>query len=144
VTTEVASLCPLHHLVIEQDVARGPEQHVHQHPVLDRLVQPLGLGPARFETGRLQALQCGVGLVGTNEEVDVVGVPWTSRSPGDHPAHEDVGDTLGLDGVDGLAQHPEEHVVVDVALALPDLEVQLGDLLRLRILSHGDIVAHFR
>jgi len=83
-----------------------------------------------------------VGLVGADEEVDVVGVTWPSRSAGDHSSHEHVGHSLRLDGLHGLAQHPQEHVFVDIALALPDLEVQLGDLLRLRILVHGHIVVH--
>ena len=99
------------HLVVEEDAAGGPEDDVDHDVVLEGLEQPVGIGLLGGEAGPGQRLQHPVGVLGTDEEVDVVGPPGPAHGGRADPAHEQVVDLLGIQGGAGVTQDGDEAIL---------------------------------
>jgi len=67
------------HLLVEVDVAGRPEDDVDQDVVLEPLEQPERVGLLRGEPSCFQCLQGEAGVLGADEQVDVVGPPGAAE-----------------------------------------------------------------
>ena len=110
---DVATHAVLEHLLVEIDPTRGLEQDVHDHVVLQPLVDPVLVGLLRGEPGTGQCVEGPLRVHRTDHHVDVLGParpsPHRRRDPADHEER----DVLAIERFDHLAEHREEHRFLD-------------------------------
>ena len=114
-TFELAVGGSAEHLVVEVDAAGRLEDDVDEDVVAECLEQPVGIRLLGGEPRRFEDVEGGAGVLGADEEVDVVRPPRPPHGSRAHPAHQDVLDVARLDGGDRMAEDAQKPVVLFVA-----------------------------
>src|SRR6266576_2521623 len=121
------------HLVIEVDSAHHHEDDVDQDVVLERLVDPDGVGLLGGEAGAAKRLQDVARVARTDEKVDVVGPARAPHQRGGQAAEDKERVSGPVDRLDRLAQNPRESLVGSRPLYLEDVtfrDSQIVDVAR--------------
>jgi hypothetical protein len=105
---------PREHLVVEHDPAGALEDHVDQDAVPHRLVQPGLVGLLGVVAGVGEGGQHGPGVLAAHAQVDVMGPARPAEGGRCDPAHERVRQAGAAGHPDGVAEHPQEGLLVDL------------------------------
>ena len=105
---------PRQHLVVEHDPAGALEDHVDQHAVLGRLVEPGLVGLLGVVAGVGEGPEHGPGVLAAHAQVDVVGPAGPAEGGRGDPAHEGVGQAGAPGHPDGIGEHGQEGLLVDL------------------------------
>src|SRR4029453_1595224 len=126
---------PGQHLVVEHDPAGALEDHVDQDAGPHRLVQPGLVGLLGVVAGVGEGGQHRPGVLAADAQVDVVGPAGPAEGGRGDPAHEGVWQAGAAGDPDGVGQHPQEGLLVDLGEGAGPLL-----LVRMLLVVHAEAV----
>ncbi len=107
---------PSGHVLVEIDLPPRLEDDIDLYVVTERLVDPHRVGPFDLEGALAEQLEGPFGVLGTTEDVDVLGPARSSVRCRGHPA--DGAERHVGEGRDDVAQHAGKHLIVRAGSAL--------------------------